>query len=198
MPYPDNSIAFQNAAITLSNREWRNFWSKVNKTDSCWLWTAAQNGRGYGLYRIHRHSFKVHRFSYMLHHGPIPEGLCVCHSCDVPTCVNPAHLWAGTFKDNHADMCAKGRRVLMTGKDHWSVRHPEWRPRGDNHWSKRTPERIPKGERHHMAILTARDILAIRASFKPGWGNNRRLARKYGISETHMSEVIHRKTWTHI
>lgn len=87
------------------------FFQKVEKTESCWLWKGALNSKGYGSFgdgagkRV-----SAHRYSYILHHGEIPEGSIVCHTCDVPECVNPEHLWAGTYKDNVADMFAKGRQ----------------------------------------------------------------------------------------
>lgn len=73
----------------------------------CWLWTGAWNGEGYGLFR---HTKRVHRFSYELHHGPIPDGLFVCHRCHVPACVNPDHLYAGTHTQNMLDRRGRPRR----------------------------------------------------------------------------------------
>jgi hypothetical protein len=77
------------------------FWSRVNKTDSCWLWTGSIRGKGYGqTLRSNGSRSYAHRFSYELVNGPIPEGLCVDHICRVRLCVNPAHLQAVTLKEN--------------------------------------------------------------------------------------------------
>src|SRR3990167_10376201 len=85
------------------------FWNKVNKTNSCWLWIASKFHDGYGQFR-HEGSMKLaHRISYELHYGPIPDELCVCHICDVPSCVNPEHLFLGTQQENMEDKVKKGR-----------------------------------------------------------------------------------------
>ena len=93
------------------------FWSKVEKSDGCWEWNATRNHRGYGKFRDTPHSeVGSHRFSYVLHYGPIPEGMEVMHSCDNPPCVNPDHLSLGTSKDNAEDRTAKRRtRNQWTG-----------------------------------------------------------------------------------
>jgi hypothetical protein len=86
------------------------FWAKVTKTDTCWLWTGATNGTGYGRFSRDRQSLvSVHRFSYELQVGPVPAGMCVLHRCDVRNCVRPDHLFLGTVADNNQDMIAKGR-----------------------------------------------------------------------------------------
>ena len=85
------------------------FWMKVDKTKTCWLWTASKNSLGYGRFKFQGKTGGAHRYSYLLVNGPIPDGLCVCHKCDVRACVNPKHLWLGTISDNAKDMVSKNR-----------------------------------------------------------------------------------------
>jgi hypothetical protein len=111
------------------------FWSRVriSAPDKCWEWKLGKSGHGYG--RIRRTDCPeqmAHRVAWHLSRGPIPGDLCVCHACDNPACVNPAHLWLGTREENTADMKRKGRA------------------RG-----------APRGERHHMTKLTRKQALAI-------------------------------------
>lgn len=94
----------------------KRFFTKVNKTASCWLWTARLYKDGYGVFEVttaYKETKKVraHRYSYELHKGPIPPGMLVCHTCDNPLCVNPDHLWLGTNKDNSDDKIRKGRQA---------------------------------------------------------------------------------------
>jgi hypothetical protein len=81
----------------------------INKEIGCWEWNRALNVKGYGHMRMDHKNILAHRLAYELYKGEITNSLCVCHSCDNPKCVNPAHLWLGTKKDNNKDMLQKGR-----------------------------------------------------------------------------------------
>lgn len=84
------------------------FWSKVDKRDldECWTWTAATNHRGYGQLDGRK---ATHVAWELTNNKPFPVGKIACHTCDNPSCVNPAHIWPGTQKENMADCIAKGR-----------------------------------------------------------------------------------------
>ena len=93
-----------------TTRQIERFWDRVDKKgpDECWEWFGQKNPKGYGYVKPYG---LTHRFSYELHTGEKPGELFVCHSCDNPPCVNPAHLWLGTVTDNQRDAKAKGRLV---------------------------------------------------------------------------------------
>jgi hypothetical protein len=76
------------------------FFEKVNKTDTCWLWTGSNNGVGYGEIRINNKKVYAHRWSYEHFKGKIPEGMHIDHLCRTPSCVNPDHLEIVTPKEN--------------------------------------------------------------------------------------------------
>lgn len=88
------------------------FWSKVKKSDGCWMWLGSKDSTGYGRIGAggrQRSSLLAHRVSWQVNLGEIPEGKCVLHRCDNPSCVNPAHLFLGSNRDNSQDALAKGR-----------------------------------------------------------------------------------------
>lgn len=100
--------------------------SKIDKSEGgCWNYTGLPVlNSGYRQFHVsqtprpERRSIKItaHRLSYMLHNdSDIADGLCVCHSCDNKSCINPDHLWLGTHKDNLYDMYAKGRKPVLVG-----------------------------------------------------------------------------------
>jgi hypothetical protein len=94
------------------------FWARVNlegpvhpvlKT-RCWPWTGCKKSDEYGYFTAPGCGGRAHRYAYHRYRGPIPDGLCVLHHCDNPSCVRPDHLFLGTRLDNIADMMAKGRQ----------------------------------------------------------------------------------------
>lgn len=178
----------------------------------CWPWTGAVNDRGYGQCWISGRMERAHRASYALSVGPIPDGLCVCHHCDVPSCCNPSHLFLGTIADNNADMVAKKRNRAATGDSngsrtrpdrlargerHSSRTHPERVARGDRHGSRIHPERCPRGERSGAAKLTESNVLEIRAAVARG-EPHRSIAAQFGVSRSNIGYVARGHTWAHV
>jgi hypothetical protein len=85
------------------------FWSKVEKTSTCWIWTAHRVAWGYGQFWYDARLIHAHRAAWILTHGPIPDGQLVLHRCDNPPCVRPDHLFLGSNDCNMADAVTKGR-----------------------------------------------------------------------------------------
>lgn len=150
-------------------------WSQTSKRDgSCWIWNGQVNNHGYGWLRETRKSKKlfVHRLAWQFTYGCIPQGLCVLHSCDVPRCVNPQHLWLGSKADNTADMVAKGR-----------ARGGPIRP---------NPAR---GEQSGAAKLSWVKIKEIRHLYFAERKTQRELANYYGVTHSSIGAICRSETW---
>lgn len=105
------------------------FWSKVEKTATCWTWTAARSRDGYGAFGIAGRTRRAHRLSFEDASGPIPAGVLVTHRCDNRLCVRPSHLKLGTARDNAQDAVARGRMSPPVYRgDEWYAVHRMRRP----------------------------------------------------------------------
>jgi HNH endonuclease len=147
----------------------KQFWERIIKGEDpndCWKWVGAKS-RGYGGLTLRGESFSAHRLSYQLHHGPIAEGMFICHRCDNPECCNPKHLFQGTPADNVRDMISKGRHT--TEKKIKSQRRMQRRSRKGN--------------------LNRGTAKAAQALHKKGWSKGR-LAKLLRISRGVMVDVI--------
>lgn len=155
----------------------KRFWAKVNKTDTCWLWTAAKANKGYGAFGPEPGKVvKAHRYSWEMANGPITDGMCVLHKCDVPACVNPDHLFLGTKADNNRDMHEKGRNV----------------PGGTY-----STANVKRGSSHHGAKLNEESVRAIRKAHEGGMTMTN-IAKMHGVAASAVHKIIHRRHWKHV
>ena len=100
----------------------KRFWSKVQKTDDCWLWTCGLDRDGYGLFGVDNKQWRAHRFAKLITDGLDSSKPVVMHTCDNPRCVNPKHLVNGTVAENNADKTAKGRSMLGKKRESFTGR----------------------------------------------------------------------------
>lgn len=150
--------------------------ARVVKLDSgCWEWQGYRMPFGHG--QIQGDDGKVtttHRVAWSSVHGPVPEGLVVRHRCDNPPCCNPDHLEVGTAADNTNDALVRGRFAV--------------------------------GERHPNTRLTDQQVHEIRAEYRvftiPGrrgrHSNKADLAERYGVSKSHIKEIVAGRERTHV
>lgn len=96
----------------------------------CWIWTGGCHDRGYGWIQSFRNGRKkvirAHRASYEIHKGPIPDGAFVCHHCDIPSCINPDHLYIGDYKSNAQDKVRRNRMNPAKGERQGNSILKEW------------------------------------------------------------------------
>jgi hypothetical protein len=137
------------------------FWSKVDRSGECWLWTGGAWNSGYGQFRLsgqkgQQKTIGAHQYSYQLAHGRMPDGLEVMHSCDTPLCVRPDHLRAGTHLQNVRDAAAKG------------------------HY------RVPRPTRQKLTATQVQEIRSLVAAGELRY----RVADRYGITKAYVTRIM--------
>lgn len=157
---------------TLTDAEKARLWSKIDVRgpDDCWLWMAQHKKKdGRGVIKFRQIDFQVPRVTLALVDGNFPEGsVYACHECDNPPCCNPAHLWWGTHAENLADAARKG---LMY----------KWQGRRSGHLNPN-------------AKLKPSDVLKIRSDPR----TQIEIAAQYGVGETAINNIKHRRTWSNL
>lgn len=137
--------------VNLTPADIERFWSKVQKTETCWLYGGRK--RRYGVFRVgNGQTHRAHRLSWTLANGPIPPELMVCHNCpggDNPGCVRPDHLFLGTAEDNAKDRDRKGRDRFA------AIRTPEWRAKRRAEAERRRAKREARKARSLASWLEA-------------------------------------------
>jgi hypothetical protein len=136
--------------------------------DACWPWLGWKDKRGYGYKQLgYRKRIFAHRMAWMVVNGEIPEGMNVLHSCDNPSCCNPAHLSLGTHADNVADCVRKGRHSK----------------------GKRIRDGLPA-----CAKITPKDVVEIRSLVASGC-RTMDVAKQYGLRPCTITNIVKRKRW---
>ena len=144
-----------------------NVWDKINQTfpSLCWEWVSGKDWDGYGIFTIYGISYKVHRLVYELIYGIIPEGLCVCHHCDNPSCCNPKHLWLGSSSENNTDRHNKGR---------------------DN---------FARGNQLPQTKLNQYQVNEIRKLYITNKYTQKELGKRFGVCGANINKIINNITW---
>jgi hypothetical protein len=141
------------------------FMEHVNKTPSCWIWTASTDRDGYGHMWVDGKLIPTHRLAYLLFVGDIQNNFYVLHSCDNPICVNPNHLFLGSQTDNMQDMIKKNR----------------------------IPPR--SGENNGRSKITQKQAVEIKEKYSTGKFTQAQLSDEYGISKSAIAYITRCEHW---
>ena len=147
----------------------------INGLDSapevgCWEWKRSKNIYGYGTLKVNGKTVTAHKTAYELFVGEVPDGLLVLHSCDNPSCINPAHLHVGTQSDNMKECYERGRSSIK-------------------------PVSL-KGEKNGSAKLTSADVNEIRKMLSCG-KKQQQIAEVFKISQSQVSNIARERRWAY-
>ncbi|MHB8409861.1 MAG: HNH endonuclease signature motif containing protein [Acidiferrobacterales bacterium] len=151
----------------------------VTTASGCIEWTGFLDRHGYGVCtrrRLAPRPLFVHRLAWMTAHGTIPPGMCVCHHCDNPRCINTEHLFLGSVGDNNLDRDLKGRTA-----------------KGDHC----APERRARGERHGRSRLSAAAVADIKRDLRSGIPITT-LARANGVCPGTIGHIAAGRHWREV
>ena len=134
----------------------------------CWLWLAYTNSNGYGTVIDGGKNKSAHRASYEEYNGPIPDGMLICHRCDTPSCINPDHLFLGTYADNSKDCVNKNRHSSRTGAN------------------------------NGRSSVTEEQVLKIIKDLEESYETLKTIAQKHGVSNGIVGQINSGYSWTHL
>lgn len=150
------------------------FWKKVKKgaDNECWMWLGATCGSNskYGHALFGGTLKKAHRIAYEITFGEIPKGMLACHKCDNSLCVNPNHIFIGTYRDNILDMIKKGRQVKAT----------------------------MRGEESPRCKITEAQVIKAKFLRRTQGLMYKEIAKATGISRTNVSSILEGRSWRHV
>jgi hypothetical protein len=147
------------------------FWSRVDRTETCWLYRPAVRSNGYGAVKYQGRTLRASHLSWTLHHGPVPDRLWVLHRCDTPPCVNPDHLFLGNRSDNMRDAAAKGRLDQQLN---------------------------PLRRRAARSPFTPDDVRSVRSRYAGGGITMEQLGSEFGVTKHAIWRIVHRLNWSDI
>ncbi|QMP84155.1 HNH endonuclease [Streptomyces phage Coruscant] len=196
--------------MSITQNDINRFWSKVNKTSGCWNWKGSVSG-SYGRFRLGSNMLYAHRLSFILNGGTIGDDQMICHTCDNTKCVNPAHLYAGSQKDNMQDKANRDRGTSLFTNSQVEIMRTR-AANGEELADIAKDLSVPYGQEFINAVtgktfkhlkvkpvsnttrkvrkLSDQDIADILKAFeRPSWGLANRLAKKYGVSHTAISLI---------
>ncbi len=171
------------------DRFWKYFHARTEKVDDCLMWRGGTHDDGQPVCQWEGRQTRVRRVVYKLSIGELPDDMYVITTCRNVACVRQSHLKKVTTDEQRALMW----NSAATGERNSARLYPEKMSRKFCQ-----PEYRLCGESHGAARLTENDVRTIRALHAAGGITQREIAERFGISQTHASQIIRRKNWAHV